>query len=494
MCTHSQQGRFLPAVELLEDRRLLSANVISGYVYDDLNGNGIRDGNELGLGNSLIELHNAAGTLVGAATTDASGGYLFNTDNSISTTLQSQVTTLTFADGRTNTPQAQSLAQFNPAVGSLQAVEISVNGRITSVIRIENLDDQSATVNGNVSGAITLSGPGFSINTAINGVQTATQTLAAYDNNSDYSGSSGVTFPGQTANGTSSRLFSSSTELAPFIGTGSINLSFLAHATSSASGGGNLLANIGSQGGGTVIVTYRYYLNRNLQAGNYTLIQRPEPAGFLDGQESQGTAIIPNSIGSDSIAVTLTNSDSTNNNFGEYPPAAISGIVYNDANNDGLWQTSEKLFANITLTLTGTDDTGHPVNVTAKTDANGFYHFDNLRPGNYTITQKNHPSGYTAGASTPGSLGGTATKGKIIAIATSVGDVGTDYLFAELSVHAPSAIGTFGKGSYIRGVPVHPPSPTVTPPPPAPPPAPPPPPPDPITITPVTLGKGTYVR
>src|SRR5262249_54832493 len=159
--------------------------------------------------------------------------------------------------------------------------------------------------------------------------------------NSDYIGSSGVTFPSQTANGSTTQIFSTTSQLAPFIGTGNINLTLLAQAASSAGGGGNLLANIASQGGGTVTVTYRYYLNRNLQPGTYTLVQRTEPAGFLDGQESQGAAAIPNSIGTDSIPVTLANTDSTNNNFGEYAPASLSGIVYNDANNDGLWQNTE---------------------------------------------------------------------------------------------------------------------------------------------------------
>src|SRR5438105_9884810 len=72
-------------VERLEDRSLLSGNVISGYVFNDLNNNGLLDPGESGLANVPLELRNASGVVIATAISDAKGYYQFNVDNTIST-------------------------------------------------------------------------------------------------------------------------------------------------------------------------------------------------------------------------------------------------------------------------------------------------------------------------------------------------------------------------------------------------------------------------
>jgi len=52
--------------------------------------------------------------------------------------------------------------------------------------------------------------------------------------------------------------------------------------------------------------------------------------------------------------------------------------------------------ANVTLTLTGTDDLGNAVNTTTTTAANGSYTFGTLRPGTYTINET-QPAGFLDG-------------------------------------------------------------------------------------------------
>src|SRR5918993_5151499 len=74
-----------PRVESLEPRMLMACNVISGFVYDDANNNGLFDPGESPIANSTIELRNASGVVVGSTTTDAFGAYRFETDNTIDT-------------------------------------------------------------------------------------------------------------------------------------------------------------------------------------------------------------------------------------------------------------------------------------------------------------------------------------------------------------------------------------------------------------------------
>src|SRR5262245_14861420 len=134
----SLRRRFRPSLETLEARELLAANVISGFVFDDLNGNGLRDAGEPAIAGSLIELRNAAGIRVGTATTDVNGAYRFDTDNTVSTAVQTLTRTATFASQTTNTTRTQTIQQFDPSLGILQSVEIRVDGKIVSDIKIEN--------------------------------------------------------------------------------------------------------------------------------------------------------------------------------------------------------------------------------------------------------------------------------------------------------------------------------------------------------------------
>jgi hypothetical protein len=453
-------------MEVLEDRSVPA--VISGYVFNDLNGNGLRDAGEQAIANNLIELRNNTGGLVGSTTTDSNGFYNFDADSSISTAPQSVIQNITFADANTNTIRTQSINKFDSSLGTLQAVEIRMNGKIVSTIRLENLDDESAAVNGSVSGNLLLSAAGFNLNVNTTGNAAISQSLGAYDGTTDYAGRSGIALSNRTATGSNTQTLTGSAMNA-FVGTGTLDLSFLAQATTQASGGGNLMANIANLGGASVTITYKYLNSTSLKPGNYTIIQKNQPAGLLDGRDSQAGVIVANSFNTDSLFVALGSTDSVSNNFGEYAPAKLNGYVYHDANNNGIRETTEKVFANINVTLTGTNDKGQAVSVAGKTDAKGQYNFSGLRPGQYTITQKDQPKGTTAGKITVGSEGGvTGATRAISSIALAVGVNGADYNFAQLAPQPPAGGGGVGKGNLL--IPVNPtpqpPSPVVVPPPP----------------------------
>jgi hypothetical protein len=92
-------------------------------------------------------------------------------------------------------------------------------------------------------------------------------------------------------------------------------------------------------------------------------------------------------------------------------PSSVEGLVYVDFNNDGQVDFGETAVAGVTVTLTGTDALGHPVNRALQTDANGIYCFTDLRPSNsagYTVT-KTPPAGLLDGIDTLGTVDGVPT-------------------------------------------------------------------------------------
>ncbi|MGE3820371.1 MAG: beta strand repeat-containing protein, partial [Isosphaeraceae bacterium] len=167
-----------------------------------------------------------------------------------------------------------------------------------------------------------------------------------------------------------------------------------------------------------------------LRPGVYN-VNETQPSGYLDGLDSPGTT--GGSAGNDVISnVTLTEGAApTGVTFGELVPASLSGTVYHDADNDGLVDAGETGIIFVTVTLTGTDDLGNPVNLSTSTGIGGLYSFTNLRPGVYNVSG-DQPSGYLDGKDTAGTAGGTAGNDLITSFVLSAGISATGYDFGEL--------------------------------------------------------------
>jgi hypothetical protein len=112
------------------------------------------------------------------------------------------------------------------------------------------------------------------------------------------------------------------------------------------------------------------------------------------------------------------------------PPASLSGVVFEDFNNDGQVDFGEPGIAGVTITLTGTDDLGHAVSLSQTTDSNGLYSFTNLRPANYTLTET-QPTGYTQGIDTVGTAGGSLVATDTFSIQLGQGVNGLNYNYGE---------------------------------------------------------------
>jgi len=152
-----------------------------------------------------------------------------------------------------------------------------------------------------------------------------------------------------------------------------------------------------------------YYEFANLRpagAGGYTLTQS-QPTGFLDGIDTIGTPGGNSSVNDVFSSINLaSDTNGTENNFGELLAASVSGTVFNDHNNDGLQQTVEEGIGGVQIRLTGTDDLGNSVDVAVSTNPDGTYSITGLRPSDatgYTLTET-QPTNYNDGIDSDGSL------------------------------------------------------------------------------------------
>jgi large repetitive protein len=154
--------------------------------------------------------------------------------------------------------------------------------------------------------------------------------------------------------------------------------------------------------------------------GGYTVTEQPaQPVvggvTTLNGRTTAGsTGGTASAVGSTPSAITaialVAGADSTNHQFGEILPVAVSGTVFIDINNNGTQDPpGDTGLGGIALVITGTDDTGAPVTRNVTTAADGSYSVPDLRPGTYTITEPTQPAGTTDGRTVPGSAGGTGT-------------------------------------------------------------------------------------
>jgi hypothetical protein len=171
------------------------------------------------------------------------------------------------------------------------------------------------------------------------------------------------------------------------------------------------------------------FLFGDLRPGTYT-ISESQPAGYLDGDETAGSlggVVADDVIGEIAVGAGQAGTGYT---FGEIVPASLSGLTYEDFNDDGEVDFGEHVVTGVTIRLTGTDDRGSAVSLTDVSDEDGAYIFLNLRPGTYTITET-QPAGYSDGQETLGTAGGVVGQDQFSQINLGVGADGANYNFGE---------------------------------------------------------------
>ena len=175
------------------------------------------------------------------------------------------------------------------------------------------------------------------------------------------------------------------------------------------------------------------YTFTGLTPGTYAITET-QPAGYSDAADQSGTPT-PGSKDNDRfLGIDLTKSAAVSGgfNFGEIKGGTLTGVVYNDVNNDGTQATTgEPGIAGVKVRLTGTDDQGRAVDKTATTGSDGSYSFSNLRPGTYSIREE-QPRAYLDGKEKVGTgNGSTTTNDRITGITFTSGAALTGYTFGE---------------------------------------------------------------
>ena len=180
----------------------------------------------------------------------------------------------------TNWQNNLSFPKFDPALGILVGVQVSLGAQVEVAAIFESLDAQPAVINLTLSGVVDVFRPGPLTSPIVSANPTfmRTESVTAYDGITDYRGTSGRSFPAQLFTQASSMNLGTMSDLTLFTGPsgnpGSITLPVTAAGASIATGAGNLISAFATRAGGDIQVCYLYYPDcNNNQIPDYLEIQ-----------------------------------------------------------------------------------------------------------------------------------------------------------------------------------------------------------------------------
>jgi hypothetical protein len=152
-----------------------------------------------------------------------------------------------------------SVAKFNPALGNLTSIKITLSGTVDGNSAVENLsNDPGVNATTTLKATETLQRPDLSTIVVALPLNTFSDTLGAFDSVNDYAGTDAATHYGQHAGDSQFATLTSGTDLTLFTGAGTVDLPFSAVGSSTASGGGNLQSKFYAAAGGSWEVEYTY--------------------------------------------------------------------------------------------------------------------------------------------------------------------------------------------------------------------------------------------
>ena len=146
------------------------------------------------------------------------------------------------------------------------------------------------------------------------------------------------------------------------------------------------------------------YLFINLPGGPYTVTVMNPPAGLTNTGDPDGGA------NSTSSLILPAGGSNLNQDFGYQPVGTIGDTIFYDVYGNGTQDPGDAGIPNITVKLEVDYDGDNVIDATFTdvTDANGHYLFENLPPGEYTVTVMNPPAGYVNTADPDGGSDSTS--------------------------------------------------------------------------------------
>lgn len=151
-----------------------------------------------------------------------------------------------------------SLQKFNPALGTLNNITITLYGETDGNIRVESTDAAPSTITARLSSMLTLTRPDLTTLVVTSPFAPVRFNASAYDGNLDWTGASGQTWLNLTASASSFVSTSSAADKRLFSGPGFVLTPLHAAGLTAASGSGNLAFDNDTLATAYATVTYNY--------------------------------------------------------------------------------------------------------------------------------------------------------------------------------------------------------------------------------------------
>ncbi len=148
-----------------------------------------------------------------------------------------------------------TIPQFN-GPGTLVGVKLVLNGHVEGTAKFESLDPQPTTVTMNLQALLKLTKPDNTLIVQVLPVAATSDAVTAYDNATDFAGTSGKTYTNLSADATDFTIYTLPGDLSIFVGGGNIVLPIDAIGQSSGNGAGNLQLQFTTSASAVVEVTY----------------------------------------------------------------------------------------------------------------------------------------------------------------------------------------------------------------------------------------------
>ena len=162
----------------------------------------------------------------------------------------------------TNWQQVASLPRFNTALGTLEGINVTINGHLEGTAKYESMDTQPATISINFTANLAVKRPdNNAVLLSSSPVFTRTDNVTAFDGVLDFGGTSGATYNAISSNSTSQFVPTfplSTANQALFVGAGNAVFTVIATGQTQANGAGNLVSSFSQKASVVLTVTYTY--------------------------------------------------------------------------------------------------------------------------------------------------------------------------------------------------------------------------------------------